>query len=109
MVGRLITTQRIIQCVFCSLGILLYSEMRSKKILKKVLRGSKNIRFEEFVYLIECFGFVLDRKSGSHNIYKHNEIEEMMNIQNFNGEAKPYQIKQFLSLLEKYDLNIEDN
>jgi len=61
--------------------------MRCKKILKKIVRGSKNIRFEEFVYLVECFGFVLDRKSGSHYIFKHNEIEELINIQNDNGEA----------------------
>jgi hypothetical protein len=81
--------------------------MRCKKILKKIVKGSKNIRFDDLVYLVECFGFVLDRKSGSHNIYKHNEIEEMINIQNINGEAKPYQIKQFISLIEKYDLNIE--
>jgi hypothetical protein len=32
----------------------------------------------------------------------------MINIQNFKGEAKPYQIKQFLYLVEKYNLELRD-
>jgi hypothetical protein len=29
-------------------------------------------------------------------------------FQNVDGEAKPYQIKQFFSLMEKYNLKMED-
>ena len=36
------------------------------------------------------------------------EINEIINIQNYKGEAKPYQIKQFLSLVEKYNLKMGD-
>ncbi len=32
-----------------------------------------------------------------------------INIQNFNGDAKPYQIKQFLSIVEKYNLKMGEN
>ena len=82
--------------------------MRKKKILEKLQSNAKNIKFEEFVTLINAFGFMLDRQSGSHNIYKKENIEELINIQNYKGNVKPYQIKQFLSLIEKYNLNIEE-
>ncbi len=36
--------------------------------------------------------------------FKIDGITEMVNIQNVNGEAKTYQIKKFLSIVEKYGL-----
>jgi predicted RNA binding protein YcfA (HicA-like mRNA interferase family) len=61
------------------------------------------------VSLILAFGFRLDRMSGSHNIFVHDTVTEIVNLQNVKGEAKPYQIKQFLTLVEKYDLRLEDD
>ncbi|MFH1049469.1 MAG: type II toxin-antitoxin system HicA family toxin [bacterium] len=80
--------------------------MNKKKLLKKILDGSKNIRFNEFVNLIEGFGFILDRVSGSHHIFKRQDIDEIINIQNVKGEVKPYQIKQFFSIIEKYNIKL---
>ena len=36
----------------------------------------------------------------------HKNVPELLNIQNVNGEAKPYQIKQFLRLVERYNLKM---
>jgi predicted RNA binding protein YcfA (HicA-like mRNA interferase family) len=58
--------------------------------------------------LIESFGFRLSRVEGSHHIFVHPHVSELVNIQNIKGQAKPYQIKQFLALLEKYNLKQED-
>ena len=58
--------------------------------------------------MVEGFGFRLDRVSGSHHIFVHPEIPELVNIQEVKGEAKPYQIRQFLRLIERYNLNLED-
>ena len=57
--------------------------------------------------LIESFGFVLARVSGSHHIFRHREISELVNLQDVRGEAKPYQIRQFLRLVERYDLRMQ--
>ena len=38
---------------------------------------------------------------------KNETVTEIINIQNVNGEAKPYQIRQFFSLVEKYNLRME--
>ena len=80
--------------------------MKEKKLLKKILAGSKNISFRDFVSLVQAFGFQLTRKHGSHYIFQHASIQELINIQNVHGQVKPYQIKQFLELIEKYDLPI---
>ncbi|MCL2163531.1 MAG: type II toxin-antitoxin system HicA family toxin [Oscillospiraceae bacterium] len=82
--------------------------MNKKKLLRQVYNNNKNVNFSDFIILVEAFGFILTRSDGSHFIYKNNEINEWINLQNKNGEAKPYQIKQFLSLIEKYDLEMEE-
>jgi len=58
-----------------------------KKILAKVLSGSKNIAFTDFVSLVEGFGFRLSRTSGSHHIFIHPKVKELVNLQNVNGQV----------------------
>ena len=78
-----------------------------KKILSKVLSGSKNISFNDFVSLVEGFGFRLSRVSGSHHIFTHPKVKELVNLQNVKGQAKPYQTRQFMELVERYALKLE--
>jgi predicted RNA binding protein YcfA (HicA-like mRNA interferase family) len=82
--------------------------MNKKKLLAKVASGSKNISFTEMVTLTEAFGFRLSRINGSHHIFVHPEVPELVNLQEIGGKAKPYQIRQFLRLVEIYDLELED-
>lgn len=60
------------------------------------------------VSLVEAFGFFLSRTSGSHHIFTHPEISELVNLQEADGKAKPYQIRQFLRLVERYNLRLGD-
>jgi len=80
---------------------------KPKKILAKVLAGSKNIAFRDFVVLVESFGFRLSRVSGSHHIYVHENVKELVNLQNVKGQVKPYQVKQVMELVERYNLELE--
>jgi predicted RNA binding protein YcfA (HicA-like mRNA interferase family) len=82
--------------------------MNNQKLLQKILAGSKNIRFNDFVKLVEAFGFQLSRVRGSHHIFEHPDVLEIVNLQNSKGQVKPYQIRQFLQLVEQYDLELED-
>ena len=82
--------------------------MNKKKLLKKILGGSKNIRFSEVVKLANAFGFKLDRINGSHHIFAHPDIQGLINLQNVNGKAKPYQIHQLLRTIETYKLYMEE-
>jgi predicted RNA binding protein YcfA (HicA-like mRNA interferase family) len=62
---------------------------------------------KDFIKLLKNFGFELDRINGSHHIFKHAGVKELVNIQNVEGKVKPYQIKQFLSIVESYNLKME--
>jgi hypothetical protein len=78
--------------------------MKKQKLLRKALTNPKNFRFSDMVMLLGAFGFRLSRSSGSHHIFVHPEITELVNLQEVQGQAKPYQISQFLQLVEKYNL-----
>ncbi len=83
--------------------------MNKRKLLQKLIAGSKNIRFNEATTIAKAFGFRLDRISGSHHIFLHPDLSELVNLQEVNGKAKPYQIKQLLKIIEKYNLHMEDS
>jgi predicted RNA binding protein YcfA (HicA-like mRNA interferase family) len=83
--------------------------MKPRKTLERILSGSKNIRFSDLVRLVEAFGFRLSRVHGSHHIFTHPGIAQLVNLQEVGGEAKPYQIRQFLSLVEEYNLHLTDS
>lgn len=61
------------------------------------------------VSLVEAYGFKLARINGSHHIFEHPDIPDLVNLQNKKGEAKPYQIRQFLTLIEQYDLTLDES
>ena len=79
------------------------------KLLEKIFSGAtKNIRFDDMAALAAAFGFRLTRISGSHHIFSREGIPELINLQNVHGQVKPYQIRQFLTLVERYNLQMED-
>ena len=61
------------------------------------------------VALVEAFGFRLSRSSGSHHIFVHPVVTELVNLQEVQGKAKPYQISQFLKLVETYNLQLGED
>ena len=68
----------------------------------------RNVAFGDMISLVEGFGFIRARVTGSHHIFTHPAIQELANFQEVKGEAKPYQIRQFLRLIERYNLKLED-
>ena len=84
--------------------------MNRKKLLKKLASGAvRNVAFADMVNLVEGFGFAMSRVNGSHHIFTHTDIRELLNLQNVKGKAKPYQIRQFLRLVERYNMRLENN
>ncbi len=83
--------------------------MNKRKLLKKALAGSKNLRFGDVVTLIQAFGFRLARTSGSHHIFEYPGVPDVVNIQNRKGKAIPYQVRQFLELVEEYNLELGED
>jgi len=83
--------------------------MNRKKLLRRLAQGAvQNVGFSDFVGLVKGFGFTLARVSGSHHIFVHPRLAELINVQDVGGQAKAYQIRQFLRLVERYDLKLEE-
>lgn len=83
-------------------------EVKPRKLLQTIIAGGKNVAFDDMVRLLEAFGFHLARVRGSHHIFVHGSVNELINLQKIKGKAKPYQIRQFLKLVERYRLELEE-
>lgn len=80
---------------------------RIGKLQEKMLRGGP-LTFAEFERLLAAYGFVLDRVRGSHHIFKHPGIMDRINAQPDGKSAKPYQVRQFIDIIEANGLSLED-
>jgi predicted RNA binding protein YcfA (HicA-like mRNA interferase family) len=83
--------------------------MDPRKLLSRLLAGHlRNVAYDDFRRLVEAMGFTAARSSGSHTVFVHPEVGEHLSLQPRKGDAKPYQIRQFLALVEQYDLGLRD-
>jgi hypothetical protein len=82
--------------------------MEKKKIYERLKRNPKDVRFESICRAAEVFGFRFRGGKGSHKIYVREGVREMLNLQNVGGKAKPYQVKQFLKVIETHKLLEEE-
>lgn len=78
---------------------------RRKKLLFRILRGTSDtsIPFISLCNLLKFFGFSI-RIKGSHHIFTHPDIVEILNLQPKGTCAKPYQVKQVREVILKYHL-----
>jgi predicted RNA binding protein YcfA (HicA-like mRNA interferase family) len=66
----------------------------------------RSVSFRDFIALIEAFGFVHQRTKGSHQSFAHPDCSRLLVIQPLGKDAKRYQIREFLDLVEQYALNM---
>jgi predicted RNA binding protein YcfA (HicA-like mRNA interferase family) len=84
--------------------------MNRRRLLIRLLNGARNnVRFADMADLIEGFGFRPSRVSGSHHVFVHPDLPELVNVHDVRGDAKPYQIRQFLKLVEEYHVRLKDD
>lgn len=83
--------------------------MDERKLLIRLARGDlANVAFGGARRLLEALGFELRRVSGSHHVFAHPDIAELLNLQSVRGQAKPYQLRQLVRLVERYDLRLRN-
>lgn len=83
--------------------------MDKRKLLIRLARGElTNVAFGDACRLLEGLGFELRCVSGSHHVFTHPDITELLNLQSVRGQAKPYQLRQLMRLVERYDLRLRD-
>ncbi|HAH06105.1 MAG TPA: hypothetical protein DCM05_06190 [Elusimicrobia bacterium] len=81
--------------------------MNKEKLLRSVRNNPVDVRFSDLCRLAQYLGFALRGGRGSHRVYTHPSVKEILNFQNVGGKAKPYQVRQFLSVIEAYGLELE--
>ena len=77
------------------------------KIFAYVMNGRKdnNIPFSDLQRVLDSLGFK-HRIKGSHHVYWHDNVEEIINIQPDGDNAKAYQVKQVRNIILRYGLKI---
>ena len=79
--------------------------MKPDKLLARIHSGGvANVRFRDAQRLVVALGFELIEIKGSHHIYGRPGTPEQINLQSVKGQAKPYQLKQILVLVERHQL-----
>jgi len=78
-----------------------------EKLYAQLVASRASMRFPDFERILKAFGFSLDRISGSHRIYAHPQVPRRLSIQPRGGQAKPYQIDQFLDMVEEFGLEMK--
>ena len=82
--------------------------MNKKKLLARVARSPNNVSFNDVRTIAEALGFRLSRVRGSHHVFVRDDIPELVNLQNVKGQAKAYQVRQLLKLVERHNLSLEE-
>jgi predicted RNA binding protein YcfA (HicA-like mRNA interferase family) len=79
------------------------------KLYRQLLSStSRTISFRDFERLLRAFGFELDRTVGSHRQYTHLNIPRAFPVQPDGKDAKRYQVREFLELVEHYGLHMAE-
>jgi len=76
------------------------------KLLFKLLSGNSdnNFSFDDLRNILLHLEFTEKKTGGSHRIFYKEGIEEIINIQPKDNQAKAYQIKQIRTIILKYKL-----
>ena len=74
---------------------------KRKKLLKRLRNNPKNVSFEQLRSLLEAYGIILDRVSGSHHIFVVQIGDEEFNLPiPYRHPLKPVYVKKALDLID---------
>lgn len=83
--------------------------VRPARLLERITRGDvANVAFSDLEKLVVALGFRRVGGRGSHHVYARPGVDELINLQHEKGNAKLYQVRQLVTLVDRYDLRLED-
>ena len=82
--------------------------VKASKLFQRLVESRSSMPFRDFHRILEGFGFTLDRISGSHRNYKHPSVPRPLSVQPRGNMAKPYQVDQFLDIVEEFGLKMDE-
>ena len=82
--------------------------MRIDKLYRHLLANpGATISFRDFEKLLAAFGFTHARTTASHRQYTHPKLSRPFPVQPAGKDAKRYQLREFLELVEEHGLYLE--
>jgi predicted RNA binding protein YcfA (HicA-like mRNA interferase family) len=78
------------------------------EVLEQARRSPANLRFADLRRLVEAIGDVFRRQKGSHLVFTHGARPAlpMVNLQSDGTNAKPYQVRQIIRLIDEHNLEV---
>ena len=76
--------------------------VKRQKLLERARNSPQNLRFRDLLMLAEHYRWEFVRQKGSHLIYRHTRWPGRMNVQDRNGQAKPYQVRQLIRWIDEH-------
>jgi len=82
--------------------------MRPEKLLARIAAGAvRNVDFDDLIRMLQWLEFKEIGGRGSHRVFVHAGVDEILTLQELRGQAKPYQVRQALALIRQYNLDVE--
>ena len=75
----------------------------NKKLLAAIRNNPKDVRFVDACRVAEWLGFVHKGGKGSHGAFSRPGERVALNFQNRDGRIKPYQARQLIAMMDKYE------
>jgi hypothetical protein len=76
---------------------------KREKLLDGIRNNPKGVRFGDACKAAEIIGFVKMGGKGSHTVYARTGEPTILNFQNRSGYVPPYQARQLIEMLDKYE------
>lgn len=82
--------------------------VKPAKLYAQLLQSTdRSIDFRDFIAMVEAFGFSHIRTKGSHRSFAHPECPALLVLQPKGKDAKRYQVREFLDIVEQFGLTLE--
>ncbi len=82
--------------------------VRPEKLLDRIAAGAvRNVDFDDLIRLLQRLGFKEVGGRGSHRVFVRAGVEEILTLQQVDGQAKPYQVRQVVALVRQYNIDLE--
>jgi len=83
--------------------------VKPAKLYEHLLQSTaRTVSFRDFLSLIEAFGFEEARMRGSHRCFARPACTKLLVVQPKGTDAKRYQVRELLDMIEEFGLTLKD-
>jgi hypothetical protein len=76
---------------------------KSEKLSKSIRNNPRAVRFDDAIKMAKLLGFQYKGGQGSHTALAKDGEPRLLNFQNRKGLIPPYQARQLIEMMDKYE------